>query len=172
MKKIISYMLYRSIGQWLPKSDDILLSSIRTGKIRSFFARGFIAECGHNVNIDKRAEISSHLHIGDNSGIGKESSIQGEVYIGKNVMIGPKCTIYTRNHEFSRVDKPMIEQGFSQSKAVIIEDDVWIGSNVIILPGRRIGKGSIVGAGSVVTKDIPQYAIVGGNPAKIIKFRK
>ena len=59
----------------------------------------------------------------------------------------------------------------STRKWVIIEDDVWIGTRAIILPGTRIGKGSIIGAGSVVTKDVPQYSIVGGNPARILKTR-
>jgi maltose O-acetyltransferase len=65
----------------------------------------------------------------------------------------------------------MCEQGFYEEKPVVI-DDVWIGGHVIILPGVHIGKGAIVGAGAVVTKDVPEYAIVGGSPAKVIKYRK
>ena len=86
--------------------------------------------------------------------------------------MGPECIIYTRNHAFSRTDIPMREQGFSEEKPVYIGDDVWIGGRVTILPGVHIGKGAIVGAGAVVTKDVPEYSIVGGNPAKIIRFRK
>lgn len=63
-------------------------------------------------------------------------------------------------------------QGMSKEHPVLIEDDVWIGANVIILPGVKISKGSIIGAGSVVTKNVPEYAIVGGNPARVIKYRK
>jgi maltose O-acetyltransferase len=66
----------------------------------------------------------------------------------------------------------MNQQGFSQERPVVIGDDVWIGGQVIILPGVKVGSHSIIGAGSVVTKDVPQYAVVGGNPAKVIKFRK
>ncbi len=116
--------------------------------------------------------FSSHLHIDDNSGIGPYCFIQGEVHIGKNVMMGPECIIYTQNHKMSDIDVPMCKQGFANAKVVIIEDDVWIGGRVIILPGVHIKKGAVIGAGSVVTKDVPEYAIVGGNPAKILKFRR
>ena len=87
-------------------------------------------------------------------------------------MMGPRCTIYTNNHAFDRLDIPMCEQGYCKDKPVYIEDDVWIGGNVTILPGIRIGCGAIIGAGAIVTKDVPGYAIVGGNPAKVIKYRK
>lgn len=86
--------------------------------------------------------------------------------------MGAECIVYTKNHAFSNLDTPMMYQGYLETKPVYIEDDVWIGGRVIILPGRRIGKGAIVGAGSVVTKDVPDYAIVGGNPAKVLKYRK
>ena len=66
----------------------------------------------------------------------------------------------------------MIEQGETFYPKTIIEDDVWIGARVLILPGRRIGKGSIIAAGSVITKDVAPYSIVGGNPAHLIKTRK
>jgi acetyltransferase-like isoleucine patch superfamily enzyme len=66
----------------------------------------------------------------------------------------------------------MNTQGFLPDLPVVIEDDVWVGANVTILPGRRIGQGSIVGAGSVVTRDVPAYAIVGGNPAVVVGSRR
>ena len=80
-------------------------------------------------------------------------------------------SIYTKNHKTS-LEKPMIFQGFEEAKKVIIKDDVWIGSNVIILPGVTIESGAIIGAGSVVTKDVLKNTIVAGNPAKVIKERK
>lgn len=116
--------------------------------------------------------ITSSMEIGDNSGVGINALMHGTVIIGNDVMMGPDCVIYTTNHSFDRIDIPMNQQGFSREEAVIIENDVWIGGRVTILPGVHIGNGSIVGAGAVVTKDIPDYAIVGGNPAKIIRYRK
>ncbi len=87
-------------------------------------------------------------------------------------MMGPEVLIYTQNHDFSRTDITMDQQGWADEKPVVIEDDVWIGSRVIILPGVTIGKGSVIGASAVVTKSVPPYSVVAGNPAKIVKTRK
>ena len=127
--------------------------------------------CGKNVNIEKNAVFSSKVSLGDNSGIGICASINGTATIGNNVMMGPNVSIFTINHRFERIDILMNQQGMSEQRPVIIHDDVWIGANVIILPGVTVGKGSIIGAGAVVTKNVPEYAVVGGNPAKIIKYR-
>jgi len=76
----------------------------------------------------------------------------------------------TSNHIYDRTDIFITEQGHTKGK-IEIEEDVWLGANVMILPGVHIGKGAIVGAGAVVTKNVPSMAIVVGNPAKILKFR-
>lgn len=141
-------------------------------KLREKLARGFIKHCGKNVNIEPHVIFNLALQIGDNSGIGEYSEIYGDVRIGNDVMMGTNCIIYTRNHAFDRTDIPMCKQGFSTVKPVIVEDDVWIGGRVTILPGVTIGTGSILAAGAVVTKSTPPYSIVGGNPAKVIKYRK
>lgn len=86
-------------------------------------------------------------------------------------MMGPDVIIITGNHEFNRIDIPMRDQGETRPESVVIDDDVWIGTRSIILPGVHIEKGAIIGAGAVVTKDVPEYAVVGGNPAKVIKYR-
>ena len=99
-------------------------------------------------------------------------SYRGGVKIGKYVMMGPEVHIYTQNHDFQKTDIPMSQQGFAEEKPVVIEDDVWIGSRVTILPGVRICSGSIIGASAVVTKDVLPYCVVAGNPAKIVKTRK
>jgi maltose O-acetyltransferase len=70
------------------------------------------------------------------------------------------------------MDRPIIDQGYKESKPTIIEDDVWIGLRSILTPGRHVQKGTIVAMGSVLTKDFPPYSVVGGNPAKVIKSRK
>lgn len=87
-------------------------------------------------------------------------------------MMGPNCTIYLWNHRFDDFNKPMRLQGFTSEKPVYIGDDVWIGGNVTILPGVKIGSHSIVGVCSVVTKDVPEWSIVAGNPAVVKKYRK
>jgi maltose O-acetyltransferase len=86
-------------------------------------------------------------------------------------MMGPDVVIHTRNHRHDRIDIPMCQQGFGEMKPVIIEDDVWLGERVIILPGVTIGKGSIIGAGAVVAKNVPPYSIAVGNPALVVKKR-
>ena len=86
-------------------------------------------------------------------------------------MMGPYCTMMTYSHNHNRIDIPMNQQGFETEKIKFIGNDVWIGRNVIILPNANIGNHCIIGAGAVVTKDVPDYAIVGGNPARIIRMR-
>lgn len=140
-------------------------------QLRANLAGVYIAHCGENVNIEPHVIFNHALQIGDNSGIGQFSEIYGDVRIGNDVMMGTNCIIYTVNHAFDRLDIPMRQQGSSDVKPVIIGDDVWIGGRVTILPGVHIGRGAIIGAGAVVTKDVPEFAIVGGNPAKILKYR-
>ena len=85
--------------------------------------------------------------------------------------MGPDVIIFSRNHNFKEKHKLIHEQGYTGQCTVIIEDDVWIGARVIILPGKIIGKGAVIGAGSVVTKDVAPYSVVAGNPARKISNR-
>ena len=165
----IGYALYTAIGQRLPSST----SHIKLGQkgIRRWLASTFVMSVGNNVNIEDHAVICHDLKIGANSGIGSHSKIMPKVTIGENVMMGPNCFICTQNHRFDDVSVPMIQQGFGNYEPVTIGDDVWIGQNVIILPGVEIGNGSIIGAGAVVTKSFPSYSIIGDNPAKLIRTR-
>ena len=87
-------------------------------------------------------------------------------------MMGPDVLIFTSNHRFSRLDIPMIEQGSSARKGVVIGNDVWIGERAIIMPGVEVGDGAVVGAGAVVRKSVPPLAIVIGNPAEIVDYRR
>lgn len=167
-KMYIGYIGLR-LADILPINDGIINIGQKT--IRAFFAKLFCNNVGIHVNIQKKARFSHNCTIGDYSGIGEGSRLYGEVHVGKYVMMGPQCWIYTQNHEFNQLDKPMALQGAQPAKPVIIRDDVWIGGRVTILPGVTVGKGSIIGAGAVVTKDVPPYSIVGGNPAKVIRMR-
>lgn len=171
VKKSLSWFCLNLIGNLLPESSSVIKGN-SFGHFRAFLAKGFIEHCGKHVNIDKRTSFSSHLNIGDYSGIGKGSFLQGYVTIGNHVLMGAECLIYTENHNFNRMECTIDQQGYQEPRPVIIGDDVWIGSRVIILPGVSVGNGAVIGAGSVVTHDVPPYAIVGGNPAKVIKYRK
>lgn len=169
IKRTLGYVLYIIIAKHLPVSYAPF--HLFSKQIRYVCAKLMLEECGTNVNIERKATFSTRLTIGDNSGIGINASIVGEVHIGNNVMMGPECIIYTLTHCSDRIDIPMCLQGSKADRPVFIGNDVWIGGRVTILPGIKVGSGSIIGAGSVVTKDIPSYAVVGGNPSKILKYR-
>lgn len=111
------------------------------------------------------------ISIGTGSGLGVNCSVHGPLCIGENVMMGPDVTILTHTHNIDRTDIPMGHQGMRVAE-VIIGNDVWIGMRSIIMPGVKIGNGAVIGAGAVVTKDVPDYAVVGGVPAHIIRYRK
>ena len=114
--------------------------------------------------------LGGGIFIGSGSGLGVNCSVHGPLRIGENVMMGPDVTILTHTHNIERTDIPMGHQG-SRVSEVVIGNDVWIGMRAIIMPGVKIGNGVVIGAGAVVTKDVPDYAIVGGVPAKIIRYR-
>ena len=86
-------------------------------------------------------------------------------------MMGPEVVIYTSGHTFDSIDVPMMDQGDTAERPVTIGNDVWLGRRVIIMPGVNIGDGCVIGAGAVVTKDIPAYSVAAGVPAKVIKSR-
>lgn len=115
-----------------------------------------------------RCDYGSHIHIGSETFINFNVSMidVGEIRIGSKVLIGPGTGIFTAIHP---IDPEVRSTGVEKAKPITIEDQVWIGGNATILPGVTIGEGSIIGAGSVVTKDIPEMSIVAGNPAKIIR---
>lgn len=166
----ICYALYYFIARHMPGSD--VPYSMGSKGFRAFCCRRIFKSFGKNVNIEHGVFFGSgkEIEIGDNSGIGINCRIAGPLSIGSDVMIAPGVSIYTRNHETENIYRPMRLQTAPQKK-VTIGNDVWIAANAIILPGVSIGNGAIVAAGAVVTKDVPDYAVVGGNPAKIIKTR-
>lgn len=173
MKKQIALFIYLLLLKHLPASDSGRTIVVFIRKIRSSVGKFIFTSSGIDINIEKGADFGTGegISIGDYSGLGINCIVRDPLEIGNNVMMGPDVIIYTSNHETSRWDIPMRGQGATPKEKVIISDDVWIGARVIILPGVKIGKGVILAAGAVVTKDIPDYAVAGGVPAKVIKFR-
>ena len=172
IKRLFFCFLYYSLARHLPSSYAKGCEIF--GKIRAVICRQLFVSCGKNVLIQPCAYIGSgkNIRIGDRSGIGERCRLTGTITIGNDVMMGEEVLMITRNHKFDRLDVPMDQQGFLGEKPIIISDDVWIGSRVIILPGVKIGWGAILAAGAVITKDVPDWAVVGGNPARIFKMRK
>lgn len=158
---------YAAFPKWLPKSQHSHLAKW----LRGFFAKRFIKYGGSNINIEHGATFGSELSIGDNSGVGIDCEILGPCSIGNDVMMGPEVVIYTRNHKHGDPEKPMRLQGYEEWRPVTICDDVWIGRRVMIMPGVTIGKGTVVAAGAIVTRDLPEYSICAGVPARVVGER-
>jgi acetyltransferase-like isoleucine patch superfamily enzyme len=113
------------------------------------------------------------LILGDYSTIGEQNNIRaggGSIIIGAHCRISQQVSIVSSDHGIGK-DKLIREQGWTSKGDIIIEDDVWIGCSSQILAGVRIGKGAVIAAGSLVNKDVPEYAVVAGVPAKIVKYR-
>ena len=106
--------------------------------------------------------------IGENSLIGLGNVIIGPVKIGNNVILAQNIVASGLNHNYTDVTQPIHKQGVSVAP-ISIEDDCWIGANVVITAGVTIGKHSVIAAGTVVTKDVPPYSVAVGNPSRIIK---
>lgn len=125
---------------------------------------------GHQTIL--KGYFKGELVIGKGTWIGQQCFIHsaGNLRIGRNVGIGPGVKIITSYHIEEGIKKPVLHSTLL-FKEVVIEDDSDLGVGSVILPGVRIGKGVIVGAGAIVTKDVPDYAVVVGSPAKILKFR-
>lgn len=172
---MVARIIYKLIASRLPGSGFPIVGRCAK-KMRYWCVRRLATDCGVGVNCESGAKVDwrGGIKIGDQSGIGFNAVIQGPVAVGKYVMMGPECIIYRAHaHGFSRTDIPMQQQKDDVRVPLEICDDVWIGRRVIILQGcKRIGQGAIIGAGSVVTKDVPDWAIVGGNPARVLKMRR
>lgn len=154
---------------------------MKISSLYSYFLRRYekklLKKCGQNVYIGKNCIMTyGNISIGNDVYIGPNACIQsahGEISIGNHVMFGPGVNIHGGNHKFDCIGKYMksIDKQPNSDGLVRIEDDVWIGANAIILANVKIGKGSIIGAGSIVTKDVPPYSIYTGAPGLKIRSR-
>ncbi|HEX7034935.1 MAG TPA: acyltransferase [Pseudomonadales bacterium] len=126
-----------------------------------------VMQVGFRVVNPENVEVGSHCNFAD----GVFITGGGGVTIGNWVGFGPDTKIWSVNHRFDDPDRPWLLQGWER-KPVVIEDDVWLGANVFVMPGVTIGRGAIVSAGAVVSKSIPPYALVAGNPGRVVGWRK
>lgn len=169
--RLFALFFYYCFARYLPSSTNRYFKWCRS--IRRFCCRLIFDHVGCEVNVEKGAYFGDGkgIKIGNYSGIGVNCSVRGPLTIGDNVMMGPEVVILTHTHKYDKLNVPMSEQG-SVVKPVTIGNDVWIGMRSIIMPGVNVGNGVIIGANAVVTKDVPDYSIVGGVPATILKYRK
>lgn len=158
------YLIVSAIPGSNPKSSSV--------RVRIFLLRKLGAIIGVNCSVLKNVEISSpeNLTIGDCSGLGVRNVIncQGKITIGRCVLMGPEVMLFSATHIWNEELKTFLHQGVKTSK-VAIGDNAWIGARAIILPGVQVGRGAVVAAGAVVTRNVPDYAVVAGVPARVIK---
>ncbi len=188
MDKILnnSFLLFSRIGKEIVriiprKFANYFIKLIRNWESTLSYGIRYILYFKTLNRIGSKVIIFPHVYIlfPENISIGTGVSIHqfsyfdasGGIEIGSEVMIGHGVTIMTNSHNYNRIDISMKSQNVRHKK-VNIGDDVWIGAKSTILMGVNVGKGAIIGANSVVTKNIPEYSIVGGVPAKVISVRK
>ena len=145
--------------------------------LKKEYYKSLLKKCGKDVYLGndgiatyKNISIGDHVYIGSNYVL---QSAHGEIEIGNHVMFGPGVHIHGGNHVFDQIGVYMdtVTKEAGSDGKVVIEDDVWIGSNAIILKGVHVGFGSVIGAGAIVTKDVPEGSIVAGSPARVIGMR-
>ncbi len=137
---------------------------------RVFIRNKHVIEFGRNITLAYNCFLSPiSLKVGNDCWLGVNNFICGEVEIGNDVILGPNVSIPGATHDIS--SRQPFSEGVPQIEGTILEDSVWVGSNSTILDGIRIGKGAVIAANSVVAEDVPPWAIVGGVPAKILKYR-
>lgn len=171
-------------GIWWRLRDELkelallLLASLPLdvgNRIRSFFLRRFLQEIGRNTIFYSGFYIANPecVSVGSNCTFARGIFITGAggVRIGDWVGFGPDVKVWSVNHRFDDPDRPWQLQGWDK-KPVVIEDDVWLAANVFVMPGVTIGKGAIVSASTVVARNVPPYAIVAGNPGRVVGWRK
>jgi len=142
--------------EFLSPKTILFENFVGIGKNSFFSAEGGIIRVGEHTTFNMNVHINA--------------SCGGKILIGNNCLIGPNVVMRSADHRFEKPNILIREQGHI-ARDIFIDEDVWLGSNVIILGGVHIGRGSIIGAGAVVTRDIPPMAIAVGIPAKVIKYR-
>ncbi len=172
--------LFRRLRFWAttPRiGPDIPLThwKLHFPRLAENLARRKLAHFGTGSSIRPHSYLveTRHIEIGDRVVIRPHTVLMADAYariiIGNDVLIGVGVHMYVNNHRFDRTDIPIAEQGYFPSENVVVEDNVWIGANAVLLPGVRVGRHSVIAAGSVVTKPVAPFSVYGGVPAKKLK---
>ena len=150
-----------------------------TNRFLSFFYKKMLRGCGSNVRFSALTSDFTYRNvtIGNDVYIGPHALFlctESQIFIGNKVLFGPHVTIIGGDHRITDVGRfiyDVLDKHPEDDQDVHIEDDVWIGTNTTLLKGVTVGRGAVVAAGALVTKNVPPYAIVGGVPAKVLKYR-
>lgn len=161
-------LLHRIFDFLMPRSDFPILGKF-CNKIRVFFARKISKGVHKKAFIQKGAIIMPGLVVEEKGCVGIRCYTDWGVHIGKNTMLGPNVVFFTTGHKRSD-DGTRFVPGITKHRPIYIDEDCWIGQNVIVLGGVHIGKGATIGAGSVVAHDVPPYSLAAGNPAVVKKY--
>ena len=168
-------IVYYGFARKLPKSNRGAVGKFAKW-LRGKCAKHLFAECNGDVNLEQGAYVGNgrSFHVLGDCGIGKDFACHNRIVtIHGQLMMGEEVMFLGGGHKFDNPDVPIGAEGDLLDTPLEICEDVWIGARVMVLPGcKKIGAHSIIGAGAVVTKDVPDYAIVAGNPAKVIRMRK
>jgi maltose O-acetyltransferase len=169
--KLCCLVLYYGIARHLPEHSDPRGALWK--KFRAATVRPLLRHAGKEIIINAGVHFGngSNLSMGDYSSLGLNARVIGEVHMGNHVGSAQEVFLCAYNREFKGLDKPMMFQGKRPDQPIIIEDDVILLARCIILAGVRIHTGAAIGAAAVVTRDVPPYAIVVGNPARVVGFR-
>lgn len=168
-------IVYYGLAIYLPKSTRPVIGKFAKW-LRAQCAKRIFAHCNGIINLEQGAYFGNgkNMYVYGNAGIGKNFVCHCRIVtIQGNLMMGEDVLFQGGGHRFDNPEVLIGSEGDLPDTPLDIMEDVWIGARAIVLPGcKRIGAHSIIGAGAVVTHDVPDYAIVGGNPAKIIRMRK
>ena len=170
MKKCL-IILYYAFARHLPQQP---LPGYKFGNwLRSWICSKLFKKTGKNITIKHGAYFGDGRDIimGDYSQLGINCKVENDLVMGEYVLMGPEVVIYSSMHAYDELDTPIMMQGAKEIQPVTIGNDVWIGLRAVIMPGVKIGNHVIVGSGAVVTHDVPDYAVGGGVPAKISRYR-
>lgn len=173
MLRKIFLIIYYGLAYHLPDSYLPVVGR-PSNALRVMCCRRIFRKCGKIVTVNRHAYFGNgkDVEIGDNSGIGANNHLPNNIIMGNDVMMAPDILIFKNSHRYADLTMPIGKQGMTSPAPVVLGNDVWIGQRVIITPGRHIADGTVVAAGTVVTKDFPPFSVIGGNPAKVIKSRK
>jgi maltose O-acetyltransferase len=169
--RVCCLVLYYGLARHLPEHSDPRGALWKW--LRAATTRPLLRHAGKGIVINAGAHFGngSVLSMGDYTSLGIGARIIGDVTLGNYVGSAQNIFLCAYNRESRELDTPMMFQGKKPDKPIFVDDDVLLLANCIVLAGVHIHTGAVIGAGAVVTRDVPPYAVVVGNPARVIKFR-